>query len=425
MTVTKEEMLDLLWEEPVRIGHWCGFTDLTELHNGWLRNFLWKEGEDQTLLSHRGSYKTTTVSLAIALYIVVRPNRNVLFFRKTDTDVQEIIRQIANLLKTPVFHSIVKTLYGVVLYLTKESASEISTNLATGPRGTSQLMGLGIKTSITGKHAWLICTDDIVNLKDRTSKPEREEIKALYQELENIKNQGGRFINTGTPWHKDDAISHMPNVTKVDCYSSGLMSEEEIRDRRSKMTASKFAANYELRHIAEENVLFNDPQYTQDITELYDGILHIDAAYGGSDATAWTAIKKHTDGRLTVYGKKRAKHVDECLDEIMAFKSDFKLGTTWCEDNADKGYLAKALRARGDHVRTYHEAMNKYVKISSFVKANWSNLYFLEATDPEYMEEVLDYNENAEHDDCPDSLASAIRRTTQGAKITTFQGGTL
>ena len=284
-------------------------------------------------------------------------------------------------------------------------------------------MGLGIKTSITGKHAWLICTDDIVNLKDRTSKPEREEIKALYQELENIKIRGGRFINTGTPWHKDDAISRMPNVTKVDCYQSGLMSKEEIRELRSKMTASKFAANYELRHIAEENVLFADPNYTTKIEDVYDGILHIDAAYGGADATAWTAIKKHQDGRLVVYGRKRNKHVDDCLDEIVDFKRAMRLGTTYCEDNADKGYLAKSLRARGDTVRIYHEASNKFVKISSFVKANWSKIFFLESTDPEYMEEVLDYNEHAEHDDCPDSLASGIRALTQRTQIKTFRGG--
>ena len=80
--ITRQEVLDLLWEEPVKIGQWCGFTDLTELHNGWLRDFLWKEGEDQTLLSHRGSYKTTVDSIAIAVYMIIHPDRNILFFRK-------------------------------------------------------------------------------------------------------------------------------------------------------------------------------------------------------------------------------------------------------------------------------------------------------------------------------------------------------
>ena len=36
-------------------------------------------------------------------------------------------------------------------------------------------------------------------------------------------------------------------------------------------------------------------------------------------------------------------------------------------------------------------------------------MIFVEGTDEEYIEQILDYNENAEHDDAPDSLASIIR----------------
>ena len=63
----------------------------------------------------------------------------------------------------------------------------LSTNLATHTKGTSQILGLGIKTSITGEHADTIITDDIVNLKDRISKPEQELTKLSYMELQNIK----------------------------------------------------------------------------------------------------------------------------------------------------------------------------------------------------------------------------------------------
>jgi hypothetical protein len=36
---------------------------------------------------------------------------------------------------------------------------------------------------------------------------------------------------------------------------------------------------------------------------------------------------------------------------------------------------------------------------------------------------VLDYNENAAHDDMPDSLASAIRQWENRPGIKTFKGG--
>jgi phage terminase large subunit-like protein len=54
--------------------------------------------------------------------------------------------------------------------------------------------------------------------------------------------------------------------------------------------------------------------------------------------------------------------------------------------------------------------MNKYLKITSYLKAEWSNVVFVSGTDEEYIEQICAYSENAEHDDAPDSLASSIRR---------------
>lgn len=79
------------------------------------------------------------------------------------------------------------------------------------------------------------------------------------------------------------------------------------------------------------------------------------------------------------------------------------------ELNADKGYVAKQFRSRGIRVATYHESQNKYMKISTHLKFEWANVVFVEGTDEKYIEQVIDYTEHAEHDDCPDSLASLIR----------------
>ena len=101
----------------------------------------------------------------------------------------------------------------------------------------------------------MVVTDDIVNLKDRISRAERERTKIQYMELQNIKNRSGRFINTGTPWHKEDAISIMPNVKRFDCYQTGLITKEQLQAIRSSMTDSLFAANYELKHIADADAM--------------------------------------------------------------------------------------------------------------------------------------------------------------------------
>jgi len=179
--------------------------------------------------------------------IVVCPDKTIMFMRKTDDDVKEVIQQIAKLLDSKRIKQLVHALYKIDLQRTKTTAFEIDTNVKIGPRGASQLLGLGSGGSITGKHYDIIITDDIINLNDRISKADRDKTKLVYQELQNVKNRGGRFINCGTPWHKEDAFTLMPNIEKWDCYSTGLMSEVEIQNMRSSLTPSLFAANYELK----------------------------------------------------------------------------------------------------------------------------------------------------------------------------------
>ena len=414
-------VLDMLYEEPYRVGMWVGFKDLTSLHNKWLKSMLYGS-DDMTLLAHRGSYKTTVLSVFLALHVIIKPSENVIFFRKTDTDVSEVMRQTAKILTSGCINRLCEVLYGRSLKLVKSTDSEINTDLHTGIKGTSQIVGLGIGTSITGKHADVVVTDDIVNIKDRISRAEREKTKMYYDELQNIKNRGGRFINTGTPWHKDDAISVMPNVEKYDCYATGLIDDEALESLRESMTASLFAANYELKHIADTDAIFKAVKFTSEKADIVDGIAHIDASYGGADYTAFTVIKKRGD-KCIAYGKLWAKHVDDCLDEIELLHRRFRAGTISCERNADKGYLAKELKERGFTVKTYHEKMNKFLKITTYLRREWNNIFWIDETDDKYLDQILDYTEYAEHDDAPDSAACLIRELENKGHLNKVHGG--
>ena len=406
--------IDLIIDEPYKIGHWVGFNDLTPLHNEWIKMMMFSK-VDETLLAHRGSYKTTCLSIAIALLMLIKPNMTIIFLRKTDTDVKEVINQVTKILKSSTVLYLCQKIYGVDIKLIEETAFNVTTNLFTTTKGASQLLGLGIKTSITGKHADLVITDDIVNLKDRISKAERDLTKAAYMELQNIKNRTGRILNTGTTWHKEDAISIMPNKHVYDCYNTGLIDRKQLEAIRQSMTPSLFAANYELKHIADADALFTNPVFTDNNELIHNGICHIDASYGGADGTAFTIIKKVDDG-FVVFGKRWNKHVDDCLDEIGLLKQMYLGGTISCERNADKGYLAKELKKRNHFVNEYDEKMNKFIKISTYLRSNCAKIKFLEATDPEYINEILDYTEDAEHDDAPDSLASIVRKITDKSK---------
>ena len=406
--MTREQAVNFLLTSPYKLGHMLGFTKLTDLHNAWILDMLKGEG-DKTLQAHRASYKTTCVSIALALIIILLPNKRTLFLRKTDADIKEIIKQVQKILKDPHTQYFVQCIYGVNLKLTVESATEINTNLTTDIRGTSQLVGMGCGSSITGKHFDRIFTDDIVNINDRVSKAERDRTKLVYQELQNIKNRDGRIFNTGTPWCKDDCFTIMPEAEKFDCYSTGLISDEQLEVIKKSMTRSLFAANYELRHIAAEDVIFQNPQTGADPSEVEQGECHIDAAYGGEDFSAFTIVKKQGN-IFYVYGRLWQKNIDDCLDEIQRLRAQFNAGKIYCEDNGDKGYLAKELRNRGERAIIYHENMNKFIKITTYLKAEWENVKFVAGTDKAFIDQICDYNESAEHDDAPDSLASQIRR---------------
>ena len=410
MIMMNIRLVQSLKSDPVKYAHLLGFTLLTDLHNDWIRKMV-LEKEDFTLLGHRGSYKTTCLSFAFALLIVLKPDKTIFFIRKTDDDVIEIVTQTRKILESTLFTYIVKEIYGVDLMLTTASAYKIDTNLNTSNRGQVQLQGMGLNGSITGKHADYVFTDDIVNLKDRVSRAEREQTKRQYQELQNIKNRDGRIANTGTPWHKDDAIStEMPNVTRFTVYDTGLVSEEQQRQLRSSMSPSLYAANYELKHIADSDSLFPEPVFWNgSVDAIFNGKSHVDAAYGGADYTAYTIMRKTKDGYIG-YGKLWHGHVSQHIAEMSQLQQKYRAGSISCEKNGDKGFLSRDLRNAGFVVTDYNERENKYIKIATHLKKQWQNIKWLPETDPEYLAQILDYTENAEHDDAPDSAASLIRQ---------------
>lgn len=200
----------------------------------------------------------------------------------------------------------------------------------------------------------------------------------------------------------------MPNIRRFDCYTTGLISAEELQAIKGSMEGSLFAANYELRHIASDDVIFADAVTGADAALVEQGICHIDASYGGEDYTAFTIARRYND-KYYIFGKLWHKHIDDVEQEIINLRKRFNAGKIYCENNADKGYLAKSLKTKGERVVTYHEDMNKFFKITSYLKGVWNDVEFVAGTDADYINQICDYNEHAAHDDAPDSAASVIR----------------
>lgn len=405
----RDEVLAALKAHPASYLRMVGFERECDVYDEWMRMMLFDKS-DETIQACRGTGKTTCVSGSLAELVMLYPSLKVAFFRKTDNDVKEVITQVQKMLMHPASLALSKTIWGAPVRLTVATQSEVNTNLNNDPRGSAQITGMGISGSVTGKHYDVIFTDDIVNPKDRASRAERERTKAFYMELQNIKNRGGRIFNTGTPWHIDDCFSLMPEPKKWDWRSlPEIISEEEIVEIRKSMTPSLFAANYELRHISSDDLIFTSPAIGADPSLIENGEGQVDAAYFGDDYTAFTLAQKH-DGKYYVYGRIWRKHFDDVLPAILADCKRFRIARVHMENNADKGYAAKLLLNNGMKALSYHESMNKHVKITTYLKEAWPNVVFVDGTDPLYIDQICDYTEDAEHDDSPDSLSSLLCR---------------
>ena len=181
------------------------------------------------------------------------------------------------------------------------------TTLKTGLGGGSQVLGIGIKGSLTGKHADWIIVDDIANRKDKDSHAEREFTKAVWQELQNVKNPEGRSIAIGTVWHPDDVFSMMPKADIYTCYETGLLTNDQIEEIKHTMTPSLFAANYELKFVADEDAIFTDYQmlydkdldmYEYDDTRISNEYKMIDFIVCIDEVDEFVIIKENEEFRL-------------------------------------------------------------------------------------------------------------------------------
>ena len=139
--ITRRQAVEFLRDKPVKYAHLLGFSKLVGIHNEWIREMVIGK-QDYTLEAHRGSFKTTCVSIAIAIIMILLPTRRILFMRKTDVDVKEIISQVRKILESPQTQVLVQAIYCISLKLVVSNATELSTNLVTDAKGSSQLVAI-------------------------------------------------------------------------------------------------------------------------------------------------------------------------------------------------------------------------------------------------------------------------------------------
>jgi hypothetical protein len=415
-----KRLINKLISNPHELAKLCGFKDLNEIHSEWIKLCWYGSPKHIALQASRGSYKTSSVIIfGCALNALLRPERSCAVVTKNEAASSAALSAIYKTVASGAMRNFYYLMTGdsyAALNKNQRSLS-LSTYNSNSPEG--QISAIGIKGSVTRKHFDDIVIDDIITIEDRLSAKEREYTLEILRELtNNIAKPNSRIIFTGTPWHKEDAWNYIKSfcgeIHKYPISSLDFIPKEKIQAARETLTPPLFAINYELEIKRDESLLFHEPKRGAVPIGEWAPIIHVDASYGGADTTAATI----TDG-VHLHGVTRRGHVIDHIQEINALADKYGARVGYCEDNGDKGFLARELR-KGSKVkwRAYHESQNKEYKITTYLFSKWKDIIVSNDTDSEYLDQILEFSEiSTGRDDAPDSAASALRELTRKGNI--------
>lgn len=420
---SESSLLTELLRHPHLLGHALGYNRLTELHSKWIWYLFDMRNPDVTLQAHRNSYKTTCIVVGMIWSGIVAPNLTRALIRKTATDAGATLQEIAAHYERPELRAI----YRALGYDSpkgnrwRSGVLELASKTRVSKEGSFE--AAGIADSLTGRHYDLILTDDIVTLRDRISKAERETVKSYFRELHNVKtSKTGRIASSGTPWARDDAFTIMPPAARYPYTETGILDADTIKSLRDSMPYSLFAANYELKHVADEDKIFSDPSFA-DWPKGRGAIAFVDPAYGGGNNTALAIGMKGKDGRAVVRGRTWTRNVVDLWQAIRTECEAWNVGTVYFESNKDEGASAREFRKHWPAVAEYKVFKNKHVRILDWVKKYWKRIDFAHDCDEKWLANVLDYEEGEEPDDEVDALAGLVEKLGIGSAPVSFGVG--
>lgn len=419
-------LLENLIQNPHLLGHLMGKDKLTEIHSEWIR-YCWDSDLPRALQAFRGGYKSTSIDVVgIVRWFLINPNDRIAIIRKSMTDASTIVHSVKQAMELPEIRELFRFAHGFYPRTIISRDDRLRYNFKSTITPEVSLTAHGIDGSLTGMHYDKIICDDIITLKDRISRAERERTKEMVREIStNIIDPDKGSIWIGTPWHIDDAWNEIGTFADIAMYPARecpFITEKQLEQKRKATTPFLYAANYDLELRKDENLMFSDPQMLKGWDYSKRSYAHLDCAYDGNHYCALT-IFSALEGqeykkckRFQVVGFTYPGNVKAWLNEISRYYRKYKCNWIYIETNPDKGYTATKLNELGLRTKSYSETENKHIKISTNIYEYWDKLGFSPDTDPEYLNQILDYREGSEPDDAPDSLASIIRETCRPHK---------
>jgi len=322
--------LKCLYNYPHLLGNYLKLDKLSIIHSEWIHR-IWTTDKTLLLEAHRGSYKTSAVLIVGCIwYLIFNFDDRILIIREEGKNARKILKTIRSLYDTQEMKYLYKKLYNIEIAKVRDTDTSMTLNTMERNTPEGNIECIGIDGSLTGGHYEKIHCDDIVTLRDRVSKAKRENAILFIQELNNIIDPGQPITYTGTPWHRADAYTYIEShgaitlkypigQTKIKAFTAS-----HIKRLKSSMTPSLYAANYELKHIAEADSLFPEPVYGEWNKNLQPRA-HLDAKYRGKDTMALTMMGEYNN-QLYGVGFLFTDNIENKYDEIIGLLKAYKCG---------------------------------------------------------------------------------------------------
>lgn len=421
-----EEFLRGVIENPHLLGHFIGKDKLTPLHSEWIK-YCWDSNEPRALQAFRGGFKSTAIDVVGTIrWFLLKPNDRIALIRKSFNDSATVVSAVKQAMELPQVKELFKFAHGFIPKATMAKEGKLRYNFKTTITPEVSFTAHGIDSSLTGMHYDKIICDDIITLKDRVSKAERERTKEIVNELAtNIIDPGKGSMWIGTPWHKEDAWNEINRFADIAMYpisQFNFLGEKAVEAKKKTTTPFLYSANYELEIRRDENSLFSEPKMAEGWDYSKRSYAHIDCAYDGNHYCALTIVSPLDNDDPTLARKFQAigfTYPGNCkawANEVARLCRKYKARFLLNETNPDKGYFANQMEKLGVRMKTYVESENKHIKISTNLYEYWENIYWSPDTDPEYLNQIIDYREKSEPDDAPDSCATLFREICKPSK---------
>lgn len=272
------------------------------------------------------------------------------------------------------------------------------------------LLALTIRSrGFRGRHPALIIMEDPITPED-TSPAERQRVKKVYEELYKLTKN---IVIIGQPVHKADLYQELREKIPVFPMVWGDIPELDCdleAQRKAGISEESIQANYFLNIIGAESLPFYKIKTGNCFAK--ENVAFIDPAREGKDYTAISVAGRSFDN-LIVSGWAFRKSWYDCLDEFEQIFTMLKVGKVCIETNGIGDLAILQMRKLGVPCVGRNTTTNKHARIMNI--AGYVNdiiLYEMTEGTPallqgnkKFIEQVKNYEYNAEHDDAPDSMA--------------------